>query len=106
MARLFADAAPIALALMRAACEVWMFPSLFGWMFIGLIAGWLSGRITRGGGFGIMADVCLGLIGAVIGGWLFRLLGINYFGLIGSLAAATVGAVLLVSMARALSAGR
>ena len=45
-----------------------MFPSLLGWVFIGLIAGWLSGRITRGGGFGFMADVCLGLIGAVIGG--------------------------------------
>ncbi len=83
-----------------------MSPSFLGWVFIGLIAGWLSGRITRGGGFGLVADVCLGLVGAVIGGWLFHLLGIHFYGLIGSLAAATVGAVLLVGMARVLSAGR
>ncbi len=81
-----------------------MYPSLLGWVIIGLIAGWLSGKITRGGGFGVIADLFLGLIGAVIGGWLFGLLGIHFYGLIGSLAAATVGAVILVCVARALTA--
>jgi uncharacterized membrane protein YeaQ/YmgE (transglycosylase-associated protein family) len=83
-----------------------VYPSLLGWAIIGLIAGWLSGRITRGGGFGIIADLFLGLVGAVIGGWLFHLVGIRVYGLIGSLAAATVGAVFLVSVARAFSASR
>ena len=83
-----------------------MYPSLLGWVIIGHIAGWLSGRITRGVGFGVVADLCLGLIGAVIGGWLIRLAGIHVYGFIGSLAAATVGSVILVGMARALAAGR
>ncbi len=74
--------------------------TILGWIIIGLIAGWLSGKITRGGGFGIIADLFLGLIGAVIGGWIFGLLGISILGFIGSLAAATVGAVLLVLVAR------
>jgi uncharacterized membrane protein YeaQ/YmgE (transglycosylase-associated protein family) len=77
-----------------------MYPSLLGWAVIGLIAGWLSGRITRGGGFGILADLFLGLVGAVLGGWVFGLMGIHFYGFIGSLASATVGAVLLVAVAR------
>ena len=70
------------------------------WIILGLIAGWLSGKITRGQGFGLLADLFLGLIGGVIGGWVFTLLGIRAFGLIGSLAAATVGATILVALAR------
>ena len=80
--------------------------SLLGWILIGLIAGWLSGVVTRGGGFGIVADLCLGLIGGVIGGWIFHLLGIHSYGLVGSLSAATVGAIILVTMARIFSFGR
>ena len=74
--------------------------SLFAWMLIGLIAGWLSGKVTRGKGFGIIADTLLGLIGAVIGGWIFGRMGLETFGFIGSLAAATVGAVVLVGVGR------
>lgn len=73
---------------------------LLSWIVIGLLAGWLSGKVTRGGGFGIIADLCLGLVGAVIGGWIFALLRIHTYGLIGGLAAATVGAIVLVSAAR------
>ncbi len=79
--------------------------SLMGWILIGLIAGWLSGKVTRGAGFGCLADVILGLIGALLGGWLFARLGIWGGGFLFSLAAATVGAVLLVAIAR-LIAGR
>ncbi len=71
-----------------------------GWIIIGLIAGWLTGKLTRGRGFGCLADVVLGLIGAIVGGWIFSRLGIETLGVLGSLAAATVGAVLLVAIAR------
>jgi uncharacterized membrane protein YeaQ/YmgE (transglycosylase-associated protein family) len=74
--------------------------SLLGWILIGLLAGWLAGKIARGRGFGCIGDIVLGLIGSVIGGWIFTKLGIvhaNTF--LFSLAAATLGAVLLVSIA-------
>jgi uncharacterized membrane protein YeaQ/YmgE (transglycosylase-associated protein family) len=73
---------------------------IIGWILIGLIAGWLAGTIARGRGFGCITDVVLGLVGAVIGGWIFSSVGIATFGFLGSLAAATVGAVLLVAVAR------
>lgn len=74
-----------------------------GWILIGLIAGWLAGKVTRGRGFGMIADLFLGLIGAVIGGWVFGRLGVASYGFIGGLAAATVGAVILVALARLFS---
>ena len=77
-----------------------MFPSLLGWIVIGIIAGWLTGKLMRGAGYGILMDLILGLIGAVIGGWIFGLLGISSYGFLGSLAAATVGAIVLVAIAR------
>jgi uncharacterized membrane protein YeaQ/YmgE (transglycosylase-associated protein family) len=73
---------------------------LIGWLVIGLIAGWLAGKVSRGEGFGCIGDIVLGLIGSVIGGWIFTKLGIvhaNTF--LYSLAAATVGAIILVSIA-------
>ena len=79
---------------------------IFWWIMIGLIAGWLAGTIARGRGFGCITDVILGLVGAVIGGWIFTRLGILSFGFWGSLAAATVGAVLLVAVARIFAGGR
>ena len=77
----------------------------FGWIVIGLLAGWIAGHLTRGRGFGCVVDIILGLIGAVVGGWIFMHLGIVTWGFWGSLAAATLGAVLLVVIAR-LFAGR
>ncbi len=77
--------------------------SLIGWILIGLIAGWLAGKVTRGAGFGCLADVVLGLIGALLGGWLFLRLGFFGGGFLFSLAAATVGAILLVAIARLLA---
>jgi uncharacterized membrane protein YeaQ/YmgE (transglycosylase-associated protein family) len=70
------------------------------WVFVGLLAGWIAGHLTRGRGFGCLVNIILGLIGGVIGGWIFSRLGIVTFGFFGSLAAATVGAVLLVAIAR------
>lgn len=73
---------------------------LLSWLVIGLLAGWLAGKIARGRGFGCIGDVVLGLIGSVIGGWIFTKLGLVHAEtFLFSLAAATVGAVLLVSIA-------
>ena len=73
--------------------------SFLGWIILGLIAGWLAGKLARGRGFGCIGDILLGLIGSVVGGWIFTKLGIvhsNTF--LFSLAAATVGAVVLVAI--------
>jgi uncharacterized membrane protein YeaQ/YmgE (transglycosylase-associated protein family) len=71
---------------------------LLGAIIIGLIAGWLAGKLMRGRGFGIIMDVILGLIGAVIGQAIFVRLGIHAYGDLGFLAMATVGAVILVAI--------
>ncbi len=73
-----------------------------GAVIIGLIAGWIAGKLMRGRGYGIIADIVLGLIGAVIGDWIFGQLGIRTTGHLGFLAMATVGAVLLVGAAHLL----
>jgi|SRR5215470_14994322 len=86
------------------AVEIWT-PGFIGTILIGLIAGWLAGKIARGRGFGCIVDIILGLIGAIVGRWIFMKLGIATFGLFGALAAATVGAVLLVAIARLFAGG-
>ena len=77
----------------------------FAWIIVGLLAGWFAGKITRGRGFGCLVDILLGLIGAVIGGWIVTRLGISALGFFGSLAAATIGAILLVAIARLFAGG-
>ncbi len=77
-----------------------MSPSWLGWIVIGIIAGWLTGKLMRGAGFGLLMDLILGLIGAVVGGWIFGLLGIHSYGFLGSLATATAGAIVLVAIVR------
>ncbi|HWX39084.1 MAG TPA: GlsB/YeaQ/YmgE family stress response membrane protein [Candidatus Sulfotelmatobacter sp.] len=79
--------------------------SVIAWVVIGLLAGWIAGKVSRGRGFGCIANILLGLVGAVLGGWIFTKLGIERFGFIYSLAAATVGAVILVAIARLFSGG-
>jgi uncharacterized membrane protein YeaQ/YmgE (transglycosylase-associated protein family) len=74
--------------------------SLLWFLIIGLVAGWLAGQLTKGGGFGLIGDLIVGVIGALLGGWLFGLLGIVAGGLIGALITATVGAVVLVLLLR------
>lgn len=78
----------------------------FGAIVIGLIAGWIAGKLMRGRGYGIVADIVLGLIGAIIGSWIFTRLGIEASGRLGFLAMATVGAVLLVGAAHLLRGER
>ena len=81
--------------------------SLIGWLVLGLLAGWLAGKISRGRGFGCITDIVLGLIGGVLGGWLFTSLGIasHADSFLYSLAAATVGAIIIVAIAHLFSPG-
>jgi uncharacterized membrane protein YeaQ/YmgE (transglycosylase-associated protein family) len=79
--------------------------SLIAWLLIGLVAGWLAGKVSRGRGFGCIANVILGLVGAVLGGWIFTRLGIFGGGFLYGLAAATLGAVILVAIARLFAGG-
>ena len=79
---------------------------LIGWIIIGLIAGWLAGKIARGEGYGCITDIILGLVGSLLGGWIFVKLGIFGGGFLYSLAAATLGAVILVSIVHLFSGSR
>jgi uncharacterized membrane protein YeaQ/YmgE (transglycosylase-associated protein family) len=80
--------------------------SILGWIVIGLIAGWLAGKISRGEGYGCITDIVLGLVGSLLGGWIFMRLGILGGGFIYSLAAATLGAVILVSIVHLIAGSR
>ncbi|HTT63963.1 MAG TPA: GlsB/YeaQ/YmgE family stress response membrane protein [Bryobacteraceae bacterium] len=73
---------------------------LLWFLVIGVLAGWLAGQFMRGGGYGVIGDLVLGVVGAFIGGWLFGALGIHAGGLIGSLITATAGAVILLFLVR------
>jgi uncharacterized membrane protein YeaQ/YmgE (transglycosylase-associated protein family) len=70
-------------------------------LLIGICAGWLASQIMKGGGSGLVTDLIMGVIGAVLGGFLFGLLGLEANGLLGSLVTATVGAVVLLAGLRA-----
>ena len=78
--------------------------SLIWWLIVGLIAGFLASIVMRGGGYGIVGDIVVGLIGAFIGGWLFSLLGVSSGGgLLGSIIVAFIGACILIFLLRAFS---
>ena len=73
-------------------------------ILIGLAAGWLAGQFVKGGGYGVFGDIALGVVGALLGGFLFHLIGISGGGgLIGSLIVATIGAVLLLFLLRVIN---
>ena len=70
-------------------------------ILIGLTAGWLAGQLMKGGGFGVVGDIVVGVIGALLGGFLFRTLGMSDGGgLLGSLIVAVIGAVVLLFLLR------
>jgi uncharacterized membrane protein YeaQ/YmgE (transglycosylase-associated protein family) len=73
---------------------------LIWFLLIGLIAGWLAGKLMRGAGFGVIGDLVVGVLGAFIGGWLFSLLGITTWGVLGSILVALCGAILLLWVVR------
>ena len=65
-------------------------------VLIGMLAGWLAGKFAKGRGFGLLGNLIIGVLGAVVGGFLFGLAGLTATGLIGELVTATVGAVVLL----------
>ena len=71
------------------------------WLIVGAVAGWLAGMIVRGGGFGLLGDIIIGIVGAFVGGWLLMQLGVSIgSGLISVIATATIGAVALLALLR------
>lgn len=70
--------------------------NLILFLIIGGVAGWLAGLIMKGRGFGVLANIGVGIVGSLLGGFLFSLLGLSSHGMIGSLVTATVGAVFLL----------
>ena len=75
-------------------------------LLIGVAAGWLASQIMKGGGSGLITDLIMGVIGSILGGFLFRLLGLSADGAIGSLVTATVGAIVLIAGLRLINRRR
>ncbi len=73
---------------------------LLMFLVVGIVAGFLAGKIMKGAGFGLIGDLIVGVIGSFIGVWVFGLLGIASPGVLGLLAAAVVGALLLLFIIR------
>ena len=75
--------------------------SLIAWLIIGAIAGWLAGTFVKGGGFGLIGDIIVGIIGAFIGGWLAGVLHIHLgTGWISEILVAAAGAIVLLVILR------
>ena len=82
---------------------------IIAWIIIGVVAGWLTGKIMKGSGFGFLMDMFVGLVGALIGGFLSAHLGfggIGEHGLIMSIVIAVIGAVLLTWIVRLFTGNR
>ena len=79
---------------------------VIAWLVVGLIAGFLAGQFMRGGGYGLVGDIVVGLVGAVLGGFLFGQLVVTEYGFVGSIVVAFLGACLLIWAVRMLAPGR
>jgi uncharacterized membrane protein YeaQ/YmgE (transglycosylase-associated protein family) len=73
---------------------------MFAWIIIGLISGWLAGKIVNGNGYGALCDIALGLVGGIIGGMIFAILGVRAHNFIGAILMSTAGATSLVIATR------
>ena len=79
---------------------------LLAWLVVGLIAGFLASTLMRGGGYGIVGDIIVGIVGAFIGGLIATALGISgSTGFVGSIIIALIGAIILIAILRAVSGG-
>ena len=75
-------------------------------LLIGLAAGWLASQVMKGGCSSLVTDLIMGVIGSILGGFLFGAVGLAATGLIGSLVTATVGAIVLIAGLRAINRSR
>ncbi|MFI5126987.1 MAG: GlsB/YeaQ/YmgE family stress response membrane protein [Candidatus Acidiferrales bacterium] len=67
---------------------------------IGILAGWIAGKLMRGSGFGLLGDLIVGVVGSLLGNFIFGLLGLGAYGLIGRLVVAVIGALFLLWLIR------
>jgi uncharacterized membrane protein YeaQ/YmgE (transglycosylase-associated protein family) len=75
-------------------------------LFVGLVAGWLAGKIVRGTGFGIIGDIIVGILGAFIAGWLFPRLGFHLgVGIVEEILFSAIGAIVLLLIVRLIRTG-
>jgi uncharacterized membrane protein YeaQ/YmgE (transglycosylase-associated protein family) len=78
-----------------------MISGLIWWILVGLVAGWLAGKVMKGSGFGVLMDIVVGIVGAIIGGWIFgRLGGFPFGGMLGTIVVAFAGAVIFLWLVR------
>jgi uncharacterized membrane protein YeaQ/YmgE (transglycosylase-associated protein family) len=71
------------------------------WLIVGAIAGWLAGKVVKGGGFGLIGDIIVGIVGGIIAGYLFPYFGINLgTGFIRAVIDSFIGAVILLIILR------
>ena len=69
-------------------------------ILIGIVVGWLAGQIVKGRGMGVLVDLIVGVIGSLLGGWIFTIIGLAAYGLIAQLVMGVVGAVILLLLIR------
>ena len=82
---------------------------IIAWIIIGVIAGWITGKLMKGSGFGAIMDMIVGLVGALIGGYLSSHLGmggVGDHGLVMSIVIAVIGAVILTLLVRLVTGSR
>jgi uncharacterized membrane protein YeaQ/YmgE (transglycosylase-associated protein family) len=79
---------------------------IIAWLVVGLIAGWLAGMVMKGGGYGLLGDIIVGLIGSLIGGFLMGYFVQGTTGFWGSILVAFLGACVLIAIVRALGGPR
>src|SRR2546422_6442103 len=97
--------AVMTLATLMLAAVTLSLSNVLWWLVVGLIAGFLASRVMRGGGYGLIGDLVVGLIGAFIGGWLAGFLGLGSNSLIGSIVVAFIGACILIAILHAVGRG-
>jgi uncharacterized membrane protein YeaQ/YmgE (transglycosylase-associated protein family) len=73
---------------------------MFEWIIVGLVSGWLAGKIINGVGYGMFCDIMLGLIGGVVGGIIFEILGVRAHNFVGAVLMSTAGATALIIATR------
>lgn len=73
---------------------------LIVFLFIGVVSGWLAGKLTKGKGFGIGGDLVVGIIGALLGGFIFSIFGFHAFSIVGRIITSVVGAVIFLYILR------
>jgi len=87
--------------------EIAMMPGgIIAWIIVGLISGWLAGMVMKGGGYGLLGDLVVGLVGSLIGGFLVSFFDTGIAGFWGSIFVAFLGACVFIAISRAISGRR